>query len=156
MQSPRVVALVHRQFRRAALQLPRPLHHGVPRQAVPCLADELSGSILVFDLRCLGLWTVDERLSGWPAKRSEDYQCGRDHSKGLSRFLITRELNRRDAVRLNMLIAIIPVIALVVGLLLWALASNALTKEIGRIMFAAGLLVTLLVAAHYSIRIGAG
>jgi hypothetical protein len=54
-----------------------------------------------------------------------------------------------------MLIAIIPVLAILVGLLMWALAGG-IVKEAGRILFASGVLVTLLVAAHYTVRIGAG
>jgi len=53
-----------------------------------------------------------------------------------------------------MLIAILPLIALVVGLLMWALASNAIVKESGRILFFCGTLVTLLVTAHYSVHVG--
>jgi len=46
-----------------------------------------------------------------------------------------------------MVIAVIPFVVCIVGLLMWALASNALVKDAGRIMFAAGLLVTLFVFA---------
>jgi hypothetical protein len=37
-----------------------------------------------------------------------------------------------------MLIAVVPVIFMIVGLLLWALAANPKVAEAGRIMFAAG------------------
>lgn len=53
-----------------------------------------------------------------------------------------------------MLVAIFPVLAIILGILLWALASNGIVKDVGRIIFAAGVLVTLLVVAHYTIRIG--
>ncbi len=53
-----------------------------------------------------------------------------------------------------MFIAIIPIVALVLGLLLWALATHPLVKDAGRITFAAGMLVTLFVASHYALRIG--
>jgi hypothetical protein len=43
-----------------------------------------------------------------------------------------------------MLTVIIPLVVCILGLLMWALAQNALVKEAGRIMFAFGLLVTLL------------
>ena len=52
-----------------------------------------------------------------------------------------------------MLIAILPVIVLVLGLLLWALSSNPVPKEAGRIMFFCGLLVVCFVAAKYSVRV---
>ncbi len=55
-----------------------------------------------------------------------------------------------------MFIAIVPIIAVVLGILLWALASAPLVKESGKIIFAAGVLVTLLVAAHYTVHVGAG
>ena len=55
-----------------------------------------------------------------------------------------------------MLIAIIPIVALILGILLWALAANPLVKEAGRLTFFCGMLVTLLVAAHYTVHIGAG
>lgn len=41
-----------------------------------------------------------------------------------------------------MVIAIIPFIIMIVGLLLWVLASNPKVSEAGRIMFFCGLLVT--------------
>ncbi len=43
-----------------------------------------------------------------------------------------------------MLVIVTPVIVCVVGLLMYALASNPKVSEIGRIMFAFGLLVGLL------------
>ncbi len=43
-----------------------------------------------------------------------------------------------------MLIATIPLLVAVVGLLMYVLASNPKVSEIGRLMFFAGLFVTLL------------
>ncbi len=54
-----------------------------------------------------------------------------------------------------MFIAIFPILAIIVGLLMWALAkTNPLVQEAGKILFAAGVLVTLLVAAHYTVHVG--
>ena len=39
-----------------------------------------------------------------------------------------------------MLYAMVPVLVLVIGLLLWALAANAVVKEAGRLAFFVGLL----------------
>jgi hypothetical protein len=47
-----------------------------------------------------------------------------------------------------MLIATIPCLAAVVGLLVYALASNPKTAEAGRLAFACGLLVALFVLEH--------
>ena len=46
-----------------------------------------------------------------------------------------------------MLVVLIPALILVIGLLLYALASNGKVQEIGRIMFACGMLVTTWVLA---------
>jgi hypothetical protein len=54
---------------------------------------------------------------------------------------------------LRMLIAIIPVLVMVVGLLLWALSKNAIVSRAGEWMFVTGLLVTLFVAAKYTVRL---
>lgn len=51
-----------------------------------------------------------------------------------------------------MLIAIVPIIVCVIGLLMWALASHDIVKKSGMIMFAEGLLVTLFVAAKITVR----
>lgn len=51
-------------------------------------------------------------------------------------------------------IAIIPLIVCIVGLLLWALATNAILKRAGEYMFACGLLVTLFVVATKVLRFG--
>ena len=48
----------------------------------------------------------------------------------------------------NMLIAIIPFLALVIGILIYVLASNSKLVEIGRAMFWTGMLVTLFVVAN--------
>jgi Na+/phosphate symporter len=52
-----------------------------------------------------------------------------------------------------MLIAIFPLLILVLGILLWALATNPVLKEAGRIMFFCGLLVVCFIAAKQAIRI---
>lgn len=52
-----------------------------------------------------------------------------------------------------MLIAIIPIVVLIVGLLMWVLATNAVVKEAGRIMFFCGMLVTTFVAARVTWRL---
>lgn len=50
-----------------------------------------------------------------------------------------------------MLVSIVPVLILIVGLLMFALATtNATVKEVGRIMFFCGLLAFCLVAARYT------
>jgi hypothetical protein len=48
----------------------------------------------------------------------------------------------RTEVRFSMLITIAPLLLAIIGLLIYVLASNAKTVEIGRIMFACGLLVS--------------
>ncbi|HZJ65902.1 MAG TPA: hypothetical protein VFD36_20485 [Kofleriaceae bacterium] len=53
-----------------------------------------------------------------------------------------------------MLIAIFPVVAIIVGLLLWALASNPKVAEAGRLTFFAGMLALLFALATHTIRIG--
>jgi len=52
-----------------------------------------------------------------------------------------------------MLIAIVPVVVLVLGLLLWALAAKPLVAEAGRLMFGCGLLVALLVATRTTLHL---
>jgi len=49
-----------------------------------------------------------------------------------------------------MLILAIPVLVAIVGMLVYALASNGKVAEMGRIAFGCGLLVTLLTLAHGS------
>lgn len=52
-----------------------------------------------------------------------------------------------------MLITIIPLLAAILGVLIYALASNAKVAELGRIMFACGLLVLLAEMAHHVVRL---
>lgn len=47
------------------------------------------------------------------------------------------------------MIATIPVLVAVVGLLAYALASNPKAAEVGRLAFACGLLVALFALEHY-------
>ena len=47
-----------------------------------------------------------------------------------------------------MLIATIPLIVAIVGVLMYALAANPKLADIGRIMFLCGLFVTLLLLGH--------
>jgi len=54
-----------------------------------------------------------------------------------------------------MLITIIPVVILVLGLLMWALATAPIVKDAGRIMFACGMLVLTLALARVTWRVGA-
>ncbi len=66
-----------------------------------------------------------------------------------------RAVSHRPAVRnLGMLITIIPVLILVIGILIWALASNPLVKEAGRIMFFCGMLVLTFALARVTWRVG--
>lgn len=53
-----------------------------------------------------------------------------------------------------MLIAIVPVLVLIAGLLLWILASNPKLAEAGRILFFCGAFLTTQVLAETTIRIG--
>ncbi len=48
----------------------------------------------------------------------------------------------------SMLTILLPLLVLVIGLLLWALAGNPVVKEAGRLMFATGLFVCVWLAAH--------
>jgi hypothetical protein len=50
-----------------------------------------------------------------------------------------------------MLIAIIPLLAAIIGVLVYALAQNAKLVEVGRALLWCGLLVTLFVAAHETV-----
>jgi hypothetical protein len=52
-----------------------------------------------------------------------------------------------------MLIAIIPALVLVVGLLIYALSTNAKVSAIGFAMFQCGLLVTLFVLARTTVKL---
>ena len=53
-----------------------------------------------------------------------------------------------------MLIAVIPLVVLIVGLLAYALAANPKVQEIGRIAYSCGLLVLLFVLARQTISLG--
>lgn len=53
-----------------------------------------------------------------------------------------------------MFFAIIPLLVLIVGLLIWVLASNPLVKEVGKWMFICGLFVTLWVSARVTVHLG--
>ena len=53
-----------------------------------------------------------------------------------------------------MLIAIVPILVLVVGLLMWALAANPKLQEAGRLMFFCGLLVSCFVVSRVTFRLG--
>ena len=52
-----------------------------------------------------------------------------------------------------MLIAIIPIIVLIVGLLTWAVSSNPLAKDAGRGAFFIGLFVAVWIAAKQTVHI---
>lgn len=52
-----------------------------------------------------------------------------------------------------MLIAIVPVVVAVVGLLMYALCKDVKLAEIGRLAFSCGLLVSLFVVARTTLRI---
>ncbi len=52
-----------------------------------------------------------------------------------------------------MTIAIVPVVVLVLGLLLWGLATKPIAVEAGRLMFACGLLVSLFVMAKTTLHL---
>lgn len=53
-----------------------------------------------------------------------------------------------------MLIAIIPLIVLIAGLLLWVLAANPKVSEAGRLMFFAGVFVLTWKLSGETLRIG--
>jgi hypothetical protein len=53
-----------------------------------------------------------------------------------------------------MLIAWVPILAIVLGLLLWALSKNPIVMRAGEIVFTCGTLVTLFVLAHVTVRLG--
>jgi hypothetical protein len=55
---------------------------------------------------------------------------------------------------LAMLIAIWPLLAAIVGLLIFVLATNAKVVEIGKALMWTGFLVSLFVVSHQTIRIG--
>jgi len=53
-----------------------------------------------------------------------------------------------------MLIAWLPLLVAIAGLLLYALANNPKVAEAGRLAFACGLLVTLFALARATVRLG--
>lgn len=53
-----------------------------------------------------------------------------------------------------MAIAIVPILFLILGLLLYALASNGKVAELGRITFACAMLITLWTLAAKVVRLG--
>lgn len=53
-----------------------------------------------------------------------------------------------------MIIAIIPLVVCIIGLLMWALSSNAIVSEAGKWCFIVGLFVSLLVVGGKAIKIG--
>ena len=53
-----------------------------------------------------------------------------------------------------MLIAWVPVVAVILGLLLWFVSANPKASEAGRIIFQCGVLVTLFVLARQTLRLG--
>lgn len=52
-----------------------------------------------------------------------------------------------------MLISIVPLIAAIVGILVYVLASNAKAVELGRVLMWCGILVSLMVAASHVVRL---
>jgi len=65
------------------------------------------------------------------------------HSRGTVRALLR-----------GMLIAIVPLLAAIAGLLIYVLASNAKVVEVGRILLWTGVLLTLYVSTAHTVRIG--
>jgi len=53
-------------------------------------------------------------------------------------------------------VPVVPVLATVIGLLVYALATNPKAQEMGRLSFGCGLLVTLFAFSHAVFRLGAG
>lgn len=52
-----------------------------------------------------------------------------------------------------MLIAIVPLVVAIIGLLVYALSANPKVAELGRLAFACGLLVTLFAMAGHTVRL---
>lgn len=52
------------------------------------------------------------------------------------------------------MVAIIPLLVAVAGLVIYAMSDNPKTAECGRLMFACGLLAVCFIAAHQTFRIG--
>jgi hypothetical protein len=53
-----------------------------------------------------------------------------------------------------MIITIVPLLVAIIGLLMYLLSSNAKVAEVGRLMFACGLLAWLFSTSRASVRIG--
>lgn len=53
-----------------------------------------------------------------------------------------------------MLIAYIPLLVALIGVLIWALASKQIAQRIGEHMFWTGLLVTLMTVSNHTLKIG--
>ncbi len=49
------------------------------------------------------------------------------------------------------MIALVPILAIVLGALLWALPTPPIVKRMGEIMFACGMLVTLFSSSHTTV-----
>ena len=52
-----------------------------------------------------------------------------------------------------MLLATVPFAVLIVGLLLWALAANPIVKDVGRLMFAVGLLWSVYAVVGHTVKL---
>jgi len=52
-----------------------------------------------------------------------------------------------------MLVAYLPLLVAIIGLLVYVLASNAKAVEIGRLLFFAGILVTVLTLQGHTVRL---
>lgn len=53
-----------------------------------------------------------------------------------------------------MLIAVIPLVFAIIGVLMWVLATNPIVKDIGRITFACSMLALMFAFAGQTIRLG--
>lgn len=53
-----------------------------------------------------------------------------------------------------MIIAYIPALAAIIGVLMYALCANPKLQEMGKIIFLCGFLVTMLTAAHATFKLG--
>lgn len=69
-------------------------------------------------------------------------------------FFTTRALSEKTASAGGVLIAYWPLLILVIGVLIWALASNAILKEIGKWMFIIGLFFTVDALSHKTVKVG--
>lgn len=54
----------------------------------------------------------------------------------------------------GMVIAIVPALAAVIGLVVWFVASNARVSEAGKLVFFAGMLALLFALMNHTVRIG--